>query len=333
MHDLQGCVAAITGASMGMGRSLALLLCKEGVAGLALCDVNVEKLHETKRICEQITASVVISTHRVDVSSETDVERFAKAVEDDFGGVHLLFNNAGIVVPKAFDRMSKEEFDRVIGINLRDVVQCTRAFWHLLLKVAPTKAAIINTSSVAGFFPPAAGTSTPYAVSKYAVRGFTEHLGMQCRVIAPHVRCVTVHPGAINTEIPHKNLNLDHADTRFVKNKMLPSELEAFEAMSDEKKLEYMKGKVADLFDIWGYSSDEAARMIVQGVKNESTRIMVGWDAVIMDWWVRLFPRIFNSNAGEILVALTSVVGRHFYFPAAVVFGAAYAALKIRARL
>jgi len=312
-----------------------MLLCKEGIAGLALCDVNVEKLNETRRECERICClqKIKITTHRVDVSSEKDVDRFARAVATDFGGVHLLFNNAGIVVPKAFDRMSKEEFDRVIGVNLRGVVQCTRSFWPLLLKVAPAKAAIINTSSVAGFFPPAAGTSTPYAVSKYAVRGFTEHLGIQCRVIAPHLRCVTVHPGAINTEIPHKNLNLDQADTRFVKNKMLRSELNAFDSMSEDEQLEYMRGKVADLFQIWGYSSDEAARMIIGGVKSETTRIMVGWDAVIMDWWVRLFPRIFMSNAGEILVAATSVVGRHFYFPAAVVFGAAYVSLKIRARM
>eukprot|EP01047_Picozoa_sp_COSAG01_P009522 COSAG01_NODE_392_length_17668_cov_5.382264_7_plen_103_part_00 len=94
--------------------------------------------------------------------------------------------------------MSEGAFDKVMGVNLDGVITMTRLFWPML--VASDAAYVVNTSSIAGFIPPAGGICTPYVVSKYAVRGFSEHLMMQCKVIAPHVRVAVVHPGAIHSE-------------------------------------------------------------------------------------------------------------------------------------
>ena len=194
MWELQGCVAVVTGAGMGMGRQLAVRLYSEGCS-LALCDVDMIALEQTQQICAQQTQEGrLITIHKVDVSDRHRVKAFAAEVAEAHGGIlNLLFNNAGICRASAFDRMSAAEFDKVMGVNFDGVVSCTREFWPQLLKA--TKAAIVNTSSVAGFMPPAANTSTPYAASKYAVRGFSEHLAWQCNTIAPHITVSAVHPG------------------------------------------------------------------------------------------------------------------------------------------
>lgn len=334
MFDFKQKVVVITGAGYGMGRSLALQL-SEGyeVRGLALCDIDVDALEEVKRECERVSRSTIsVKTYRVDVGDPEALEDFARRVDRDFGVVHVLYNNAGIVVNKAFDRMSRTEFDRVIDVDLNGVINGTRSFWPLLMKAAPDDAVVVNTSSVAGFFPRAAGLSTPYAVAKYGVRGFTEHLGMVCQDIAPHIRVVAVHPGAILTEIPRKNMNLDF-DTRFFVKRMPSSERRRFEKMSKEEQHQYMKDRAAWLFEKWGYSSDEAARMIIDGTRSGSTRVMVGWDAAIMDWWVRLFPRIFNSDIGNVLVAMTSVIGRHVYVPLATLLSVMWIGNRFRSSL
>jgi NAD(P)-dependent dehydrogenase (short-subunit alcohol dehydrogenase family) len=127
--------------------------------------------------------------------------------------VHLLFNNAGIQIPKAWDRMSEAEFDKVMAINCDGVITATRVFWPMLF--AADEAAIVNTSSVAAFLPNAGGMCNPYAVSKAAVRGFSEHLAMDSRIMAPHITVSCVHPGAVNTEIVRKNVNMEEVDLRF----------------------------------------------------------------------------------------------------------------------
>merc|ERR1711998_349574 len=108
-----------------------------------------------------------VSIYTVDVANRAAVKEFAREVESQHGGiVNLVFNNAGIVRPTAFDRMSVETWDLVMAVNLDGVVTVTQEFWPQLLKAK--RGFLVNTSSVAGFIPPAAGQCTPYAVSKYA---------------------------------------------------------------------------------------------------------------------------------------------------------------------
>ena len=108
--------------------------------------------------------------------------------------------------------MDAATFDKIMAVNVDGVVSCTREFWPLLMAAAPGRAALVNTSSVAGFLPNAASHCTPYAVSKYAVRGFSEHLMTLTPVIAPHLTVHCVHPGAIHTELITKNLNIKTSD-------------------------------------------------------------------------------------------------------------------------
>ena len=96
-------VAVVTGASTGMGRELAVRLRKEGCS-LALCDINIQELEMTRELLEAIPSQAQVTLHTVDVSNRADVARFAREVQSAHGpAVHLLFNNAGIVRPIAFD--------------------------------------------------------------------------------------------------------------------------------------------------------------------------------------------------------------------------------------
>jgi NAD(P)-dependent dehydrogenase (short-subunit alcohol dehydrogenase family) len=332
MRKLKGRVAVITGAAMGMGRDLALRLHREG-CDLALCDLDLEALHKVKAECGR---GGKISVHKVDVADRQQIKAFAKAVADEHGtAVNLLFNNAGIARPQLWDRMSEEMFDKVLAVNLDGVVSMTRAFWDLLVRA--DEAVVVNTSSVAGFFPPASGGCAPYTVSKYAVRGFSEHLALECKLIAPHVRVCVVHPGMIDTKIV-KNSRMDSVDPRRLRQltKRFPSSRrEQFEQMTDEDKLDSVQNAAQDAFRRFGKTSKEAADMIIDGVQAGKLRILVGWDAVIMDWWVRMFPTIVMSETGAAIVGITSVVGRHVYKPLAIVamLGLLLGAVKRRSRL
>lgn len=331
--DLRGRIAVVTGAAMGMGRTLSLRLAKEG-CHLALCDLDIDALEGVRRECEAVDASLRVTAHRVDVSQREEIRKFGADVVAAHGNkIHLLFNNAGIQIQQPWDRMSEEAFDKVMAVDLDGVVTMTRVFWPHI--VAADAAYVVNTSSVAGFMPKAGGMCVPYAVSKYAVRGFSEVLMTQLPAIAPHVRVAVVHPGAIQTEIVKKNMafSSENVDARFLKAALPAWKFREFEALDDDGKAEFVRERFQGVFDRWGYSAEQAADMIVDGVKAGKTRIMVGWDAVIMDWWVRAFPRMWNSQVGGAVIMLTSIVGRHFYLPAAGLLAAGAAASCLRSRL
>ena len=157
-----------------------------------------------------------------------------------------------------------------------------------------------------------------YAVSKYAVRGFSEHLMMQCRAIAPHITVTCVHPGAIITEIARKNLNMPEVDDRLLE-ELPPWDRTALLAVPEgEARVAALKAIVTKSFDQFGLTAPKAAAVIFEGVRRKQTRVLVGWDAAIMDLWVRLFPRIFATKSGQALLMGSAVVGQHLLVPTAV---------------
>eukprot|EP00928_Gymnodinium_smaydae_P075815 TRINITY_DN58827_c0_g1_i1.p1 TRINITY_DN58827_c0_g1~~TRINITY_DN58827_c0_g1_i1.p1 ORF type:complete len:337 (-),score=44.48 TRINITY_DN58827_c0_g1_i1:84-1094(-) len=318
MKQLKGRVAVVTGAAMGMGREIALRLNIEGCS-LALCDIDMTALLEVKHACEAAGSarSSKITVHQVDVSDRSQVKSFVADVVSEHGEhVHLLFNNAGIHRPQPFDRMSEASFDKIMAVNVNGVVDLTRAFWPYMLQAE--EAAVVNTSSVAGFFPPSGSLCSPYVTSKYAVRGFSEALAMECKLIAPHISVHVVHPGAIATEIVGKAF-IYQVDSRALNKRFARLDASRLNAMSDEEKQSIVQAETETLFKKYGYSSKAAADMIVDGVRAGKLRILVGWDAVIMDWWVRAFPTLYWYDAGAALVFISSVIGRHFYGPLAIV--------------
>ena len=252
-------VAVITGAASGIGQALAVRMAKEGIAGIAISDVNEVGLRETASAVESL--GVPVSTHVFDVSKLDAVKQFADDVLAKHGRVTHLINNAGVGVIGTFEHISLEDFEWLMGINFWGVVYCTKAFLPTLL--TQKNAHVVNVSSVFGLIAPS--EQTAYCSSKFAVRGFTESLRHELSETNVAVSCV--HPGGIKTNI--------------VRNSRVGSDT------PDEWKQQGVKffDKVAKT------SAEEAADVIVRGIKARDPRILIGKDAQAISMFSRLFPK------------------------------------------
>lgn len=300
MDTFRGKIAVVTGGGTGMGRELAKQLATEG-CHVALCDVSAESMAETKAQCERAAPSGTrVSTHHCDVSEEPQVEAFRDAVRAAHATdcVHLLFNNAGIGGGGSFVTDSRESWEKTFNVCWGGVYWTTRAFLPMLLKA--NEAHIVNTSSVNGFWA-SLGPMTPhtaYSAAKFAVKGFTEALITDLRVNAPHVKCSVVMPGHIGTEIA--------ANSRKVQAGRDSDELTAEELAATRERMKKMGVDVSRLTDAnlnaqaaamannfrdnAPMSAAQAAAVILDGVKAERWRILVGDDAHRLDEAVRAAP-------------------------------------------
>ena len=252
-------VAVITGAASGIGRALAVRFAREGVAGVAISDVDAAGLDETSAMVADL--GVPVSTHVVDVSKLDQVQQFADDVVEKRGRVTHLINNAGVGLIGTFDQLSIEDFEWLMGINFWGVVYGCKVFLPILEK--ESEASIINVSSVFGLIAPE--EQTAYCSSKFAVRGFTESLRHELADTNITVSCV--HPGGILTNI--------------VRNSRVGSDT------PDEWKQQGTR-----LFDkIAKTTADEAADIILRGINEKNPRILIGKDARSISILSRLFPK------------------------------------------
>jgi NAD(P)-dependent dehydrogenase (short-subunit alcohol dehydrogenase family) len=300
MKDFGGKLAVITGGGTGMGRALARQLVAEG-CDVAMCDVIDENLAETRRLCEQeAPQGIAVSTHHCDVSSEDEVLAFCEAVkaQHQTDQINLLFNNAGVAGGGSFINDTREDWDRTFNICWYGVYYCARAFMPLL--VASSEGHIINTSSVNGFWASLGPMTshTAYSSAKFAVKGFSEALLNDLRLNAPHVKVSVVMPGHIGTDI---GINTGRVLGKPDPMEMTPEELTqvrqrfqrlgiALENMSDEEIQMAIKQQGENFRDNAPVSSAEAAAIILDGVRNEKWRILVGEDAALLDQLVRESP-------------------------------------------
>jgi NAD(P)-dependent dehydrogenase (short-subunit alcohol dehydrogenase family) len=313
MKDFRGKVAVVTGAGTGMGRELARQLAAEG-CHVALCDLFPENLAETARLCAAETpASTRVTTHECDVSDEVQVFRFRDAVLAAHGTDHvnLLFNNAGIGGGGSFVVDDRGEWERTFGVDWFGVYYCARAFVPLL--VAAEEAAIVNTSSVNGFWA-SLGPALPhtaYAAAKFAVKGFTEALITDFAVNAPHVSAHVVMPGHIGTSIAFNTRRvLSGGDAEL----MTAAELERVRArlgrqgmpdaaaLSDNDVRAFVRQMAEGFRDNAPTTAAQAAATILGAVREGRWRILVGEDAAALDRLVRAVPE--SAYAADFLTRM-----------------------------
>lgn len=263
MKNFHNKVAAITGAGSGIGRCLALELARRG-CHLALSDVNEVGLAETAAQVKDVN----VTTTRVDVADRVQVEAWAQQVVADHGRVNLIFNNAGVALGSTVEGMSYADFEWLMGINFWGVVYGTKAFLPRLK--ASGEGHIINISSVFGL----AGipSQSAYNAAKFAVRGFTESLRQELDMQGAPVSATSVHPGGIKTNIA-KAARMD------------PS------IASIGLDLEHGKEKFEKAFIT---TPESAARKILKAVRGNRRRVLVGADAYLIDWIVRLMPASYQ---------------------------------------
>src|SRR5690242_20972963 len=314
MKDFAGKFAVITGGGTGMGRELARQLVAEG-CNVAMCDVSVEAMAETKRLCEaeKLPQGLRVTTHVADVSIEDHLKRFRDELieQQATDKIHLLFNNAGIGGGGSLFTNTREQWERTFNICWGGVYLGVRTFLPLLLKA--DEGHIVNTSSVNGFWASLGpGLShTAYSAAKFAVKGFTEALITDLRLNAPHIKCSVVMPGHIGTAILSNSRKiLSGRET------LTPVEMERTRArlaaagvdvsqLSDDELQRKWAERARRFEDDAPTSAAEAARIILEGVKAERWRILVGADAHRIDERVRQDPEgayeaaFFESFARE----------------------------------
>ena len=189
-----GRVVIITGGSRGIGRAIAFRFAEEKPKLVLLhYDPDDSAAMETlERLAER---GVQGEAHRIDVSSRGDVDRLFKEVLARFGRVDVLVNNAGITKDGLLMRMSEDEWDLVLRVNLKGVFNCSQAVIRSMIKERSGR--IVNISSVAGQMGNAGQTN--YAASKAGIMGFTKSLARE--VGSRGITVNAVAPGYINTEM------------------------------------------------------------------------------------------------------------------------------------
>jgi NAD(P)-dependent dehydrogenase (short-subunit alcohol dehydrogenase family) len=284
--DIAGRLAVVTGGGSGMGRELVVQLATGG-CDVATCDVHEADLAETVRLAREAAPNVRVSAHRCDVSDEAQVQAFRDDVVAQHGRdhVHLLFNNAGVAGGYSFVADDRRDWDRTFAICWGGVYNCSRAFVPLL--VASDAGYLVNTSSVNGFWA-ALGPQVPhsaYSTAKFAVKGFSEALITDFRVNAPHVKVAVVMPGHVGTGIVANTMSV----------------------LADDESLAESMREVSDAFAAKApVSAREAATIILDGVRNDEWRILVGDDARALDDAVRADP---DAAYGADGLALRSITG------------------------
>lgn len=267
MQNFEDRLAIVTGAGAGMGRELAVQLSAAG-AHLALCDVHADALAETEALCAQGRR---VSTHVADVSDESQLEQFRDATlaAHATDHAHLLFNNAGIGGGGSFVTSPRDAWERTFDICWRGVYLGCRVFLPLL--IAADEGHVVNTSSINGFWG-SLGPNTPhtsYVAAKFAVKGFTEALISDLRLNAPHVGVSVVMPGHIGTEIARNSVLLHGAEV---------------DARVSERANQFR--------NMAPTTAAEAAIIILDGVRENRWRILVGEDAHTLDELVRADPEL-----------------------------------------
>ncbi len=262
MQQLDDKVAAVTGAGSGIGRALALELAGRGCR-LALSDVDVAGLAETERLLEGRARALTTST--VDVADEAAVLAWADRVVADHGRANLVFNNAGVALSGTVAALSTDDYRWIMGINFWGVVHGTKAFLPHL--EASGEGHVVNISSVFGLT--AQPLMSGYNASKYAVRGFTESLRQDLELTDSCVSATCVHPGGIKTNIARAA----RTDA---------STANALGKPSDAATREFEKSFIT--------SAARAAEVIVEGVRKDRRRVLIGPDARALDVLGRVAP-------------------------------------------
>ncbi|UJF30865.1 3-oxoacyl-[acyl-carrier-protein] reductase [Kaistella sp. 97-N-M2] len=192
MGLLEGKVALITGATRGIGKGIAEVFAKEGAQVAFTYAGSVDKAKALEEELEKITT---VKSYQSDASDYDAAQKLAADVLADFGKIDILINNAGITRDNLMLRMSKDDWDTIIKVNLDSVFNLTKAVIKPMMKAR--SGSIINMTSVVGVKGNAGQAN--YAASKAGVIGFSKSIALELG--SRNIRCNAIAPGFIETEM------------------------------------------------------------------------------------------------------------------------------------
>jgi NADP-dependent 3-hydroxy acid dehydrogenase YdfG len=271
MEGFAGKVAAVTGAGSGIGQALALELARSG-ATLAISDVDTEGLAQTEEQLRAIGAPV--RADRLDVTEREAFHLYADQINEHFGKVNQIYNNAGIAFTGDVEISQFKDIERVMDVDFWGVVNGTKTFLPHL--IASGDGHIINVSSLFGLM--SMPGQAAYNSAKFAVRGFTEALRQEMTLNGHPVKVTAVHPGGIKTPI--------------VRNAT------AAEGVDADAQAKFFDKRLATT------TPRRAAQIILEAVRKNKARVLVGPDAVVLDLIVRVtgsgYQRLFSPVVGRL---------------------------------
>ncbi len=265
MKDMKGKVAVVTGAGSGIGRATATRLAQAGCV-LALADINAEAL---KPVAESLKRyGIAVSTHTVNVADKAQMAAFPDAVLAAHGAVHIVVNNAGVMVADPLEIQTLEDFEWLFGINFWGVVYGCKFFLPHLRRAG--EGHLVNISSMFAFYGVPAQSS--YCASKFAVRGFTESL--RAELAGTGIGVTAIHPGIIRTNIMKASRTHQTGDGGLA-----------------QQGEEMMKR--------FGAAPERVAEKIEGAIRHNRARVRVGADSFLTDYLARLSPTGLNALMGR----------------------------------
>jgi NAD(P)-dependent dehydrogenase (short-subunit alcohol dehydrogenase family) len=253
MKEFKGKVAVVTGAASGIGRGIAEKCVSEGIK-VVLGDVDEEALAKTED--ELTAAGGEVLAVRTDVSKRSDVEELARKTLEQFGQVHLLFNNAGVGAGSTAWAATWNDWEWVIGVNLWGVIHGVKVFTPIMLG-QKTECHIVNTASAAGLT--IGGPTCPYSVTKHAVVALSESLYLTLQQSSALVKASVLCPGLVRTDIA----NSERHRPELLRDEPVPRSPEMEAALAGFKAL------IAS-----STSPSEVAEIVFEAIRNEQFYIL-----------------------------------------------------------
>jgi NAD(P)-dependent dehydrogenase (short-subunit alcohol dehydrogenase family) len=278
MKGFKDKVAVITGAASGIGQGLAEKCAKEGMK-VVIADINEKGLRRNERRLKRLGAEVLnIPT---DVSKAADIEQLAQKTIETFGGVHLLFNNAGLAIPRLTWEYELKDWELVLGVNLWGVIYGIRTFIPIMIK-QDTHCHIVNTSSIEGILSSGIGGAT-YGVAKHALVFLSERLALELEDNAPKIKVSVLCPAFVMT-----NIFVSAIDrlSEYVENVQ-----DIFEDIDEEKK------EALDHFleESPGLNPEQVADIVFQAIRDDQFYIFTHKQPIVRDMVKERLDGILNA--------------------------------------
>jgi NAD(P)-dependent dehydrogenase (short-subunit alcohol dehydrogenase family) len=274
MKDFNGKTAVVTGAASGIGLATARAFAREGMR-VVIADVEEPAL--AKAEVELAGAGGEVLAVVTDVSKWDEVQRLAERSIDRFGQVHVLHNNAGVVLGGPVEELSLADWEWVLGVDLWGVIYGVKAFLPLIKEAG--EGHIINTSSTAGFYSTA--SVAPYNVAKHGLVALTETLQRELTAARSPIGASVLCPGMISTRILDSERNRHDAG--------------AEDHVVSELEKSFKKAAAVGLKNT-GLDPAEVADRVVEAVRDQRF-----WILTHPDWIDVLRERVDGMANGGIL--------------------------------
>lgn len=245
MYEVDGKTAVVTGAASGMGLGMARAFAQAGMA-VVLADIEADRLDDAvKGLTSAGHRAIGV---RTDVSQEDQIQALARAALDEFGGVHVVCNNAGIGIGGSADEMSLDDWKWTIDVDLWSVVYGVRTFLPILKEQG--EGHITATSSMAGLL--AGPMLGAYHVAKHGVVALMDTVRIELKIAKSDVKASVLCPGPVDTDITKSDRNR-------------PESLSTHESSDLEERFwNNLTSTIAS-----GMDPDEVGELVLDAVRNE----------------------------------------------------------------